>query len=206
LAHKCHGSSVARRGSHVLMWDFRFARTWLWLCFSAFPLLPTPRISPILLLENYPLMKVVITSYSFSMALQPLWALAAFSVPSLYTVGRTPWTSDQPVVRPLPTQRTTQTQNKRTQTSMPWVGFEPTMPAFERAKTVHALHRAVTDWQSLLLLSLILVVDSGLWSKSSNYLYFSTPNLLLDPQNGGSGLLRNVGKFLPDYMVPHPKR
>jgi hypothetical protein len=30
--------------------------------------------------------------------------------------------------------RTTQTQN--TQTSMPWVGFEPTIPVLERAKTV----------------------------------------------------------------------
>jgi hypothetical protein len=27
-------------------------------------------------------------------------------------------------------------------TSMPWVGFEPTIPAFERVKTVHALDRA----------------------------------------------------------------
>jgi hypothetical protein len=35
-------------------------------------------------------------------------------------------------------------QNKRTQTSMPHVGFEPTIPVFERAKTVHALHRAAT--------------------------------------------------------------
>jgi hypothetical protein len=33
----------------------------------------------------------------------------------LYTVGRTPWTVDQPVARPLPTHRTTHTQNKRTQ-------------------------------------------------------------------------------------------
>jgi hypothetical protein len=29
-----------------------------------------------------------------------------------HTDGRTPWTSDQPVSRPLPTHRTTQTQNK----------------------------------------------------------------------------------------------
>jgi hypothetical protein len=36
------------------------------------------------------------------------------------------------------------TQNKRTQTSMPWVGFESTIPPFERAKTVHALDRAAT--------------------------------------------------------------
>jgi hypothetical protein len=31
-----------------------------------------------------------------------------------YTVGWTPWTGDQPVTRPLPTHRTTQTQKKRT--------------------------------------------------------------------------------------------
>jgi hypothetical protein len=36
----------------------------------------------------------------------------------------------------------TQTQNKHRHTSMPQVGFEPTIPAFERAKTVHALDRA----------------------------------------------------------------
>jgi hypothetical protein len=30
----------------------------------------------------------------------------------LYTDGRTPWTSDQPVTRPLPKHRATQTQNK----------------------------------------------------------------------------------------------
>jgi hypothetical protein len=61
-----------------------------------------------------------------------------------YTDGRTPWTGDQPVARPLPTHTTAQTQNKRTQTSMPLVGFEPTIPVFERAKTVHALDSAAT--------------------------------------------------------------
>jgi hypothetical protein len=54
-----------------------------------------------------------------------------------YTDGRTPWMSDKPVARPLPTHRTTQTQ-----TSMPGVGFEPATTAFERAKTVHALDSA----------------------------------------------------------------
>jgi hypothetical protein len=62
----------------------------------------------------------------------------------LYTVGRTPWTVDQPVVRLLHTDRTTETQNKRTQTSIPRVGLEPTIPAFERLKIVHALDRAAT--------------------------------------------------------------
>jgi hypothetical protein len=61
-----------------------------------------------------------------------------FSFLILSNVGRSPWTGHQPVARPLPTHRTTQTQNKRTRTSMRWVGFEPTIPVFERAKTVHA--------------------------------------------------------------------
>jgi hypothetical protein len=30
------------------------------------------------------------------------------------------------------------------QTSIPWVGFEPTIPASERAKTVHALDSSAT--------------------------------------------------------------
>jgi hypothetical protein len=35
-----------------------------------------------------------------------------FSFLILNTVGRTPWTGDQPVARPVPTHRTAQTQNK----------------------------------------------------------------------------------------------
>jgi hypothetical protein len=62
----------------------------------------------------------------------------------LYTVGRTPWTGDQHIARPLRTHRTTQTHNKRTQTSMPRVGSEPTIPVFEWAKTVYASDRAAT--------------------------------------------------------------
>jgi hypothetical protein len=38
----------------------------------------------------------------------------------------------------------TQTQNKYKQTSIPCVGFEPTIPAFRRATTVHTLDRAAT--------------------------------------------------------------
>jgi hypothetical protein len=40
------------------------------------------------------------------------------------------------------THRTAQTQNERTQTSVPQVGFEPTTPEFQRAKTVRGLDRA----------------------------------------------------------------
>jgi hypothetical protein len=78
-------------------------------------------------------------NWRISMALRPLWALALFQFLNLYTVGRTPWMGDQPVARPLPLPRTPQTQNKRRETSMPWVEFEPPIPAFQRAKTVHAL-------------------------------------------------------------------
>jgi hypothetical protein len=46
----------------------------------------------------------------------PLLGLGRFfSFLVLYTVGRKPWTRDQPVARSVPTHRTTQTQNKRTQ-------------------------------------------------------------------------------------------
>jgi hypothetical protein len=65
-----------------------------------------------------------------------------FSFLIIYLVGRTPWTGDQSVAKPLPTHRTTQTQNKRTQTSLSRLGFEPTIPVFERAKTVHVLDRS----------------------------------------------------------------
>jgi hypothetical protein len=87
--------------------------------------------------KNYPF---------FSLAVQPPWALAsAFQFHDHFTDGRTSWTSDQLVARPLPKHRTIQTQNKYThQTSMPCVGFEPTIPASERAKTLHALDRSAT--------------------------------------------------------------
>jgi hypothetical protein len=79
------------------------------------------------------------------MALQPfvgLWPL--FSLVIIYTDGRTPWTVDQPVPRPLATHRTPQTQNKHIPTFIPPVEFEPTTPAFERVKTAHAVERAAT--------------------------------------------------------------
>jgi hypothetical protein len=67
-----------------------------------------------------------------------------FRVLIFYIVDRTPWTGDQPVARPLPAHRIAQTQNKGTQTFMPRVGFEPTIPVFEQMKTVHALNGAAT--------------------------------------------------------------
>jgi hypothetical protein len=80
------------------------------------------------------------------------WTLAAFQFRNLFYTGSwTPWTSDQPVARPLPKYRTTQTQNKRTQIPTPWVGFEPTITAFERTKTVHALDHAAAEIDKIIL-------------------------------------------------------
>jgi hypothetical protein len=76
-------------------------------------------------------------SIHLSMALQSFvgpWQLISFLI--VYTVGRTPWTGDQHVARPLQIYRT------NAQTSMPRVEFELTNPVFERAKAVPALDRA----------------------------------------------------------------
>jgi hypothetical protein len=59
------------------------------------------------------------------------WALVPFSVLNPVRSRLEFLTSDQPFVRPLPTQ----TQSKHT--FMPRVGFEPMTPLFERAKTGH---------------------------------------------------------------------
>jgi hypothetical protein len=83
------------------------------------------------------------------------WQLFQFL--NLYTVDRTPSTGDQPAARPLPTHRTTQTQNKRTQTFMLRGGFEPTTPVLERAKTVHALESAY--WPFLQLVVTLCTID-----------------------------------------------
>jgi hypothetical protein len=73
------------------------------------------------------------------------WPL--FRFPDLFTGGRTPWTSDQLVARPLPQHTTTKTQkNTYTHhlTSMPKAGFQPAITASERSKTVHASDRSAT--------------------------------------------------------------
>jgi hypothetical protein len=57
------------------------------------------------------------------------------------------------VISPSQGRYLTQTQNKHRQTSMPRVGFETTIPAFEQANTVDALDRAATDrqWNRILI-------------------------------------------------------
>jgi hypothetical protein len=95
-----------------------------------------------------------------------------FSYLILYTVGRIPWTGDQLVARPLPTQKTTQTQNKHTQTSMPRKGFEPTIPIFERPKSVHASDRAAT------VIGMSTLKIETVWSFETSKSLFFTPLLM----------------------------
>jgi hypothetical protein len=81
----------------------------------------------------------------FFMALQPLWALAALQCPHLFRVGMTPWTSDEPVTRPLPKHRTAQTQNKHIHTpNIHALSGIRTHDRNVRAKTVHVLDRWAT--------------------------------------------------------------
>jgi hypothetical protein len=78
----------------------------------------------------------------FFRPLAPLWSIGLISRFLVhFTDGTTPWTGDQLVSRRLLKHRTTQTQN---QTTMPCVGFETTISASKRAKTVHALDRSAT--------------------------------------------------------------
>jgi hypothetical protein len=76
----------------------------------------------------------------FLMALQPLWALAAFQFPDLFTISKTPWRSDQLLARPLPKHRTAQTQNKRIHTPNIHVDYG----IRNHDHSVHALDRSAT--------------------------------------------------------------
>jgi hypothetical protein len=87
-----------------------------------------------------------------------------FSLFFIYTVGTTPWTGDQPAARPLATHRTRQTQNKRTKTSLPQVGLEPTIPVFVRAKRVLALDRAATVTGRLLNILRLKAIFSNMYT------------------------------------------
>jgi hypothetical protein len=105
--------------------------------------------------------------FFFNGSSSPFRAQTSYSVPqSSFTDSRTPWASDQPVARPLPTHRTIRRQNKRIHTpnihaSSGIRTHDPRVRASEvssclrprgycdrlaseRAKTVHALDRAVT--------------------------------------------------------------
>jgi hypothetical protein len=143
-----------------LEWHFHFLRKtrfiqdrkekmqlhFTWLGFAnTFPLAAYSKITRVSSMLSLTLTCNLIVFF-FHLLYSPLgpWPLL-FQFYDHFTDGRTPWTSDQLVARPLPKHRTTQTQNKHIhKTSMFCVGFEPTIPAFEWAKTVHALGCSAT--------------------------------------------------------------
>jgi hypothetical protein len=90
---------------------------------------------------------IYFNSFIYQWLTQPFvgpWPLLQFCN-LFYTDGGTPWKTDQAVARPLPTHKTRQTQNKLTHKHpYLWAGSEPTISAFEQAKTFHALDRAAT--------------------------------------------------------------
>jgi hypothetical protein len=98
-----------------------------------------------------------------SMALQPFvgpWPLFQF-LDLLQSAGLPGWAISPLQGRYLHTGQCK--QNKRTQTSMPQVGFEPTIPVFEQVKTAHALGRTATViGQPMYIHSIILI--SGYWT------------------------------------------
>jgi hypothetical protein len=91
-----------------------------------------------------------VSNYGCTVILLDLGQFFSFLI--LYTIDRTPWMRHKPVARPLPTHRTTQTQNKRTHTFMLRVRFERTIPSFERLKRVYALDHvaAMIDTSNLI--------------------------------------------------------
>jgi hypothetical protein len=108
-------------------------------------------------------------------------------------------TVDQHVARPLPTHGTTQTQNKRAQTSMPRVGFEPTIPAFERTKIVHALDREAT------VIGISLSLDHNIFkicARFGVYIRGEVRKHLQCSQNQGNGTALLTNAFLFQHDPP----
>jgi hypothetical protein len=64
--------------------------------------------------NNYKIVNILFKFYWNSSSAPFLGLGRSSSFLILYTVGRTPWTVDQPVASSLPRHRTTQTQNKHT--------------------------------------------------------------------------------------------
>jgi hypothetical protein len=71
-------------------------------------------------------------------------------------------------------------QNKRTQTSMPRMKFEPTTPAFERVKTVDALDcdRPVNIHGPYLAGRIVIRLFKGIWTASAHDIQTSWWSLL----------------------------
>jgi hypothetical protein len=116
------------------------------------------------------------------------WSLFQFLNP--HTVSRNPLTGDQPVARPLPIQRTPQTQNKRTDIHAS-SGIRTHGPAFERAKTFHALDRAAT------VIGIFFLLDARMSSYSRRYIVTGAHTLFqYKPKKCSVSILNTLGSEL----------
>jgi hypothetical protein len=92
----------------------------------------------------------IIINTSFKVAHTRPVPIHNFNIRNLWLcldIGRTPWTGEQPDVRPLPTQDNT--TQKKTDTFMPRAGFETTIAVFNRSKTLRTLDRAAVGTDGL---------------------------------------------------------
>jgi hypothetical protein len=92
--------------------------------------------------ETQPHVRTTISIYLWLYS--PLWDLGCFfSFLFIYAVGRTPGMGISPSQGSyLHTEQHKQYKIHTIETSMNLVGFKPIIPAFERAKTIHAFDRA----------------------------------------------------------------
>jgi hypothetical protein len=115
--------------------------------------------------------------FFFTGSTAPLDPASAFQFHDHFTDGRTLLTSDQLVARPLPKHRTSQTQIKHVhETFMRCVGFEPTIPASERAMAVHALDRSATVTGFSLFTDTKIRIPCSYVSSTEPYLEPAGPN------------------------------
>jgi hypothetical protein len=100
--------------------------------------------------------------------LLPLWILANFQFLNLYTVGRTLWTGDQPVARPL------YLHTDKTHTHIHSSSGIRThdLCVFERAKRVHALDCAATVIGPSIIIIIIMTLRPfvGPWPRRFQFL------------------------------------
>jgi hypothetical protein len=134
---------------------------------------------------------IFLSLFFFNGSFIPFRTMPSFSVPhSFFTDGRTPWTSNQLVARPLSKHRILHRINAYThQTSMPWMGFEPTIPASERAKIIYALNCSATviGWFSYIRIHISNYIISFCLSFRMLYIFLTsalraicTAHLILD--------------------------
>jgi hypothetical protein len=107
-----------------------------------------------------------------SMALQPLWTMAAFQFLNLRTVGRTPWTGDQPVAKLLPTHSTTQTHT-HIHASSGIQTHDRSVRASEDSSCLRPRHHCDRPSEFRLLHVLRVEVYTNIWTTRFSQMIFS---------------------------------